>query len=785
MACPTCGTVVDDGARFCSSCGHSLLARGDERRVATVLFADLVGFTSLSEHRDPEQVKNLVDSCFERLVHDINQFGGKVDKIIGDAILALFGAPVAHEDDAERAVRAALRMQQTVAAYRDATGAGVQLRIGVNTGEVLVGSLRAGGDYTAMGDAVNIAQRLQSTARPGAVIVGGPTHAATQFVIDYRAIGSVEVRGRDEPIDTYEALAPLLPPGYRPRRIVTPLVGREAELGILAHAVDAAATRRRAHLVLLFGEAGVGKSRLAEEVAERARLGQRAAVFEGRCVPYGEANVWWPVAEALRQACAVAADDPLHTATDLCREAVARAVDEPVDSAEVIRIANGLLYLMGYEVPLREIDAQRAREEAVRSVLAFVEGSARSRPVVVVLSDLHWADDVVLELLEAVLDRLNRSPVIVVATARHELHERWSVKAGRHNQVVVNLDPLDRAASAALLDALAESELPAELRDTLLDRSGGNPFYLEELVTLVASSDLAADELVSERGVSFDLPDTLRGLVAARIDGLSGRERATLEDAAVWGRSGPIAALERMCEEIHGGLLGEVLDGLVDKEVLLVDGARWSFRSDLVREVAYNTLTKADRARRHHGIAAYLEKTVSDRHEASERTVDVVAYHFAAAAGIVAELGPITFIPPTVNDSALDWLDEAARRAEVAHVLPVAQRLVSQAIELLGEPGGPRDDPTRRVRLHLSRAHAPRRACGCSTRRWATSRSRPRSPNRVTTPTVSRTRCWSEATSSRSWATSTRPWPRWLKHNARSPSSATCRARPRRCASGA
>jgi class 3 adenylate cyclase/tetratricopeptide (TPR) repeat protein len=674
--------------------------------VATVLFADLVGFTSLAERRDPEQVKNLVDSCFERLVRDINQFGGKVDKIIGDAILALFGAPVAHEDDAERAVRAALRMQQTVAAYRDATDAEVQLRIGVNTGEVLVGSLRAGGDYTAMGDAVNIAQRLQASARPGSVIVGSSTHAATRLVIDYRSIGSVSVKGRDEPIDTWEALSTLLPPGYRPRRIVAPLVGRDAELGILAHAVEAASTRRRAHLVLLFGEAGVGKSRLAEEVAERARQKERAAVFEGRCVPYGEANVWWPVAEALRQACGVAPDDPLHLATEACRQAISVAIDQPASSAEVTRTANGLLYLMGYEVPLREIDAQRAREEAVHSVLAFVEGSARSRPVVVVLSDLHWADDVVLELLDALLERLSRSPVIVVATARHELHDRWSVPAGRHNQVVVNLDPLDRAASADLLDALAEADLPADLRDALLDRSGGNPFYLEELVTLVATSDVAAAELLGDRGVAFDLPDTLRGLVAARIDGLSDHERATLEDAAVWGRSGPTVALERMCVEVHGSELGDVLDGLVDKEVLLVDGARWSFRSDLVREVAYNTLTKADRARRHHGIAAYLEKTVPDRHEASERTVDVVAYHYAAAAALVAELGAIDYIPPSVTESALDWLDEAARRAQVAHVLPVAERLVSQALELLGEPGGRRDDPTRRVKLLLARGRA-------------------------------------------------------------------------------
>jgi class 3 adenylate cyclase len=374
MTCPTCGAPVADGARFCSSCGHPLASRGDERRIATVLFADLVGFTTLSEARDPEEIKNLVDSCFERLVQEINTFGGKVDKIIGDAILALFGAPVAHEDDAERAVRAALRMQEALRLYCGETGAQIRLRIGVNTGEVLVGSLRAGAEYTAMGDVVNTAQRLQTTARPGSVVVGGATYAATRDVIEYRSLGAVAAKGREEPVDAWEAVATLLPPGYRPRRVQTPFVGRDAELGILGGAIDAAVSRSRAHLVLLLGEAGVGKSRLAAEVAQHACTAHRSLVYEGRCVPYGEANVWWPVAEALRQACAINPDDGATVARDLCTDAVATALQQPIDAPEVRRVVNGLTHLMGYEGPLDEIDAQRAREEAHRSVLAFIEG---------------------------------------------------------------------------------------------------------------------------------------------------------------------------------------------------------------------------------------------------------------------------------------------------------------------------------------------------------------------------------------------------------------------------
>jgi class 3 adenylate cyclase/predicted ATPase len=698
MMCPTCGASVAEGARFCSACGHTLGARGDERRIATVVFADLVGFTSLAESRDPEQVKNLVDSCFERLVRDIDEFGGKVDKIVGDAILALFGAPVAHEDDAERAVRAALRMQSTLATYCSETGAGLRLRVGVNTGEVLTGALRAGGDYTAMGDVVNSAQRLQVAAPPGIVLVGPATRAATRDVVEYRPIGAVAAKGRDEPIEAFEAVVALLPPGYRPRRIQTPFVGRDSELGTLLHSIEGAVARSRAHVVLLLGEAGVGKSRLTEEVADRARATHGALVYEGRCVPYGEANVWWPVAEALRQACGISSEDPLGAAGERCTDAVARALDLEPSAAEVARVVHGLLHLMGYEGPLDEIEPQRAREEAVRSVLAFVEGSTRRQPVVVVLSDLHWADEAVLDMVDVLADRLGRTRFVVMATARHALLERWSPPAGRHNSVVIHLDPLDRAATAELLVSLAGHDLDAPLREDLLDRSEGNPFFLEELVALLAEA--GADS--PGAGASPELPSTLRGLVAARIDGLSPDERHTLDDAAVWGRSGPVEALERMAEQIRGVRdLPRVLSGLVDKEILVVEDRRWSFRSDLVREVAYGTLTKSDRAKRHCGIAVYLERNVPDRDDASLRSVDVIAHHYAATAEVRAELGPLPGIPDDVTERAVEWLNEAAHRAEVAQMPPVAERLYARAVRLLGS-----ERSERRVDVLLGRARA-------------------------------------------------------------------------------
>src|SRR5437870_6361879 len=465
MRCPACGSAAPDGARFCPTCGQSLHGRGDERRVVTVLFADLVGFTGLSETRDPEQVKNLVDRCFERLAADVTSYGGRVDNIVGDAMVALFGAPLAHEDDAERAVRAALQMVDSVAGLASGLGADLRLRVGVNTGVVLVGAVRGGGDYTAMGDVVNVASRLQGMAEPGRVVVGPLTHGATQNVVQYEPLGPVQARGREEPVEAWIALGCLAPPGSRPRRAETPLVGRDAELGMLNHALDTATARRRAQLILLLGEAGVGKSRLAEAIACRARE-QRAAVgLEGRCVAYGEAHVWWPVAEAIREAAAIDDDDPAEVLARKCRAAVASATGIDPQSSEAERLAAGLRYLMGDQEALADVDPQRARDEARRSLQAFVEGLARRQPVVIVLSELHWAHEWVLEGIDRLLERLRHVPVVSVCTARPELEARWAYQPSHRNLVPLHVDPLDEAESARLLGSLLGREPPAEMRE--------------------------------------------------------------------------------------------------------------------------------------------------------------------------------------------------------------------------------------------------------------------------------------------------------------------------------
>ncbi|MGI8663200.1 MAG: ATP-binding protein [Acidimicrobiales bacterium] len=706
MTCSACGAPLVEGARFCASCGQPLQRRADERRVVTVLFADLVGFTSLSETRDPEQVKNLVDDCFELLVADISAFGGQVDKIVGDAILALFGAPTAHEDDAERAVRAALRMQRSIGDWASNTGAdALRVRIGINTGEVLTGALRAGGDYTAMGDVVNTTQRLQTAAQPGQVVVGATTHAATRHVLRYTALGAVRAKGREELVEAWVAEEAMLPPGARPGRGATPLVGRDHELNLVSGAVTNACKRHRAQMVLVMAEAGMGKSRLAEEAAAVAECSHGVTVLEGRCVPYGEANVWWPVAEALRSTCEVGLGAPLEVAREQVTARV-RAGMADATQAEIERVTKGLLHVMGYEGSLSGIDPTRAREEVVRSLLEFIEGWAKQRPVVVLLSDLHWADDVVLELGDTILERLAALPVVLICTARHGLFERWQPRVGRHNTLVLNLDSLDREASAELLDAMVEGPLPDDLRTLLLDRSGGNPFFLEELVALVAETGVSAldrppgapPRLAGALGV--ELPYTLRGLVAARLDALTADERGVLEDAAVLGRRGEVAALAIMGEHTHDTIdVHGAVGGLVDKDVLVVgDDAWWSFRSDLVREVAYGMLTKADRAKRHLGVARWMEAHSA----ASPGDVDRIAHHYATSAVLVLELGGHDLVDTAeLVDKAAEWLDRAITGAEGAELYVVVAHLADHALVL-----GDALDETQKLRFLLARARA-------------------------------------------------------------------------------
>ncbi len=683
MNCPSCGAATPDAARFCPSCGHVLQLRADERRIVTVLFGDLAGFTSLSESLDPERVKILVDEMFDRLASDIVSFGGRVDKVVGDGIVALFGAPVSYGDDAERAVRAALKMQLTVQSFQREVDVPLRMRIGVNTGEALVGSLRADTDYTATGDAVNTASRLQDAADPGTVSVGQETYAATVDAIRYAEMPPVVAKGKEEPVRAWRAIEALGRPGERRSFFTVPLVGRDDELALMRSALDMAEHRRRAQLLLVMGDAGIGKTRLAEEVARLASTDHHALVCSGRCVPYGEANPWQPVAEAIRGALAIAPETPL---VDARAEVLAKVADlfrATPGSPEVERSVAGLLHLLGYDTAVAQLDAQAQVVETGRAVRTFLQAQANRRLVVLWLSDLHWADDAVLRLVDALCKRLARLPFVILSTARYALNERWAAQPGRHNMITVSLDPLDRNAAETLIREMSRGNVADTLRDEIIDRAGGNPFVLQELVSLVGDSP-------TRSLVSAELPSSVRGLVSARLDTLTSTERGVLEDASVMGRRGAIKALTRMVATTRGDVdLLDTLRLLRDKDLLHVDREDWSFRSDLVRDVAYARLTKTERARRHAGIAEYLVQ-----HGEGPRLDDTIAFHYRRAAENARELGRVPGLPDDIEARAVDWL----RRAAKGKPADGAIRLLGQAIALLG------DGHPDRARLLVERA---------------------------------------------------------------------------------
>ncbi len=643
---------------------------------------------SLSEARDPEQVKNLVDRCFALLADDITAFGGRVDKVVGDAIVALFGAPIAHEDDAERAVRAALRMQETVNRFDADSGVGIRVRIGVNTGEVLVGAISAGDDYTAMGDVVNTASRLQTAAEPGAVLVGSPTFDATREVIHYRSLGQLHARGREEPVTAYRAVEPVGRPGERRAAPETPLIGRDPELAVLRSSVDAAYRRSRAQLIVLAGESGLGKTRLGAEVASIARDDHKALILHGRCLPYGEANVWWPIAEAIRGVVGIDADTSDDEVPTLVERAVAEAFGPSADQANVARTAEGLRHLLGYETGLARLEADRAAEEGTRSVRALVHALSLASPVMLWLSDLDWADDAVLRLLDDLLDRLGRRTVVVLVTGRAEMFERWSPRPGRFNSVTLSVEPLDNIAGGILARELLP-EAPVELRNQLVERSGGNPLFLEEMARMVESSpggDIAA------------LPANVRSVISARLDALDDPVLHVIEDAAVLGLRGELGALARMAEFQRGQPdISEALRVLERVDLLERSGPNWSFRSNLVRDVVYGRLTKTDRAWRHAGIASWIE---ANRHAGS---AEMIAYHYRRAASHAAELGGVDGMPDDVVDKAISWTLAAARATKGSAAMERTEQLFGDALTLMG------DDHPLRADVLLERAGAAMR----------------------------------------------------------------------------
>ena len=385
--------------------------------------------------------------------------------------------------------------------------------------------------------------------------------------------------------------------------------------------------------------------------AARANSAQRrgVSVLSGRCLPYGEANVWWPVADALRDGLGVQEGHDVDQARAAVREQVATATTRPITDAEVARTSDGLLTLLGYDPPGNP-DPATVRQDAGRALGLYASAVAQHQPLVLEISDLHWADDAVLTLIDDIFATVHHCPIVVLATARPNVLDRWTPRPGRHNTLVLHLDPLGRPAAAELLETLVGTPVADEVADVILDRSGGNPFFLEELVSLLDGISVGAD-----RDSVATLPDTLRGLVAARLDDLDPVARAVLQNASVIGQQGPIAGLREMGERLQRGVdVDAGLAELVADEIMEVDGPLWAFRSDLVREVAYQTITKADRAKCHLGIAKYLEEAVVTRNPRPVWVVDGLAHHVEDA----ARVGAYGIVRSSTEHAILDTLPD-------------------------------------------------------------------------------------------------------------------------------
>ena len=631
-----------------------------ERKVLTVLFADLVGFTSRSEELDPEDVAAELESYQRRLRAELERHGGTVEKFIGDAVMALFGAPVAHEDDAERAVRAAL-------AIRDwARAAGIEVRIGVNSGEALVtvAARPEAGETMAAGDVVNTAARLEAAAPVNGVLVGESAFRATERHIEYREHEPVQAKGKSQPVVAFEAVSARSHVAVDRVHRAT-LVGRQREVDLLEGALGRAVDESSCQLVTLIGVPGIGKSRLVFElgrtVDERPEL---IAWRRGRCLPYGDGVTFWALGEIVKaHAGIVEADGPTEAERKL------RAIANDAWTESHLRPLVGL-------AGTTEGGAD-ARGEAFAAWRQFLESLAEERPLVVVFEDLHWADDHLLDFVDHLVDWVGPLPLLVIATARPELLSRrpaWG--GGKPNALTISLSPLSDDDTGHLLAELLAEQLPEEKQAELLARAGGNPLYAEEFA-----------RMLRDRGGDGALPETVQGLIAARLDLLDPGHKALVQDAAVVGEHFWIGALSSLSGLDHTALEA-ALHSLARKEFVgreraseVAGDREYAFRHVVVRDVAYAQIPRADRADKHLNTARWLEQ-LGRRDDHAE----MIAQHYLEALTLTrAARGPTSVF----SDAARAALADAGDRAFALNAYDVAERFYRGALELVSEGDAP------------------------------------------------------------------------------------------------
>ena len=632
-----------------------------ERRLATVLFVDLVDSTGLVSRADPEVVRRQVNRFFEHVSRCIETHGGKVEKFAGDAVMAAFGVPQAHEDDAERAVRASLLILEIVREL------GLEARIGIESGEVVADS----SDSTfATGEPVNIAARLQQEAKPGQVLMGAGTHRLTLARIEAEELGPIELRGLDRSVWVWAAV------GVTGRRVRTaveaPFIGREAEHELLENTFARAVRDRRAHLFTVYGDPGVGKTRLAQEFLSSL---EGAIVLSGRALPYGESITYWPLAEMVKASADIADDDPLDVAIEKLRACCpAEAV------ADLLGLASGVL---------EAVHGERSQQEIAWAAREWAELMAAVQPLVLVFEDIHWAEEPLLDLIEHLASWARGAPLLILCLSRTELLDlRPNWGGGRVRATAIELEPLGTTESEQLVDALLETTqgpVGEGVRRILLDKTEGNPLFLEETVRMLAENDGRPPA---------QIPDTVQALIAARIDRLGPQGRTVLQRASVIGRTFWRGAIDRLAHEIED--VDCVLDDLLARDFVVAEARStitgekaYRFKHVLIREVAYGGLAKASRAEHHLRFADWLQERAGDE------LLEIRAFHLDQASALLAELDGAP--PADLATRAAEVLEQAGRRALSREAFRGARHLLLRAVEL---------EPTLERRWFAARAAA-------------------------------------------------------------------------------
>jgi class 3 adenylate cyclase/tetratricopeptide (TPR) repeat protein len=687
VTCPNCGEENPARFRLCGYCGTALsqaLPAQELRKTVTIIFSDLKGSTALAERIDPEALHEIKNRYFDAMAGVLAQHGGKIEKYIGDAIMAVFGLPKVREDDALRAVRAANGMQQALARINvdleRAYGITLENRTGVNTGEVVATGDSTADQRLADGDAVNVAARLEQAAPAQEILIGDVTYRLVRESVVVEAVEPLTLKGKSEPVPAYRLIGMRAAPTGAFSADAFPLIGREVEFRSLTTAFDAVYQGREPRLVTLAGDAGVGKSRLIAEFT--AHLGDSARRLRGRCLPYGEGITFWPLADVTRMAAGIDDDDPPEAAL----AKIDGLLPATADRAAVVARIGAMVGLSSETFPVSELFWGARR---------LLETLAADRPLVLVIDDVHSAEPTFLEFLTH-LTQSGQAPILIIASARRELLERlpdWS-NGGRASRII--LEPLSAADTELVIDRLlGERGLAADLRERVVSAAEGNPFFIEQMVSMLVERgfvQVTGDQWVATTDLSeLTIPPSINALLAARLDDLSREERAVIEPAAVIGLTFPEPAVEELVPDLVRPVVIAQLQGLGRKQLVrpASDQEFYRFANMLIRDAAYQSLLKRARATLHERFVEWAERVNRERERELEFE-EILGYHLEQAFRYRRELGPLDDAGLAIGLRAARKLASAGRRAFLRGDAPAAANLLRRAAAV-----APATDPWR------------------------------------------------------------------------------------------